>query len=391
MVWEPVRFEERPWIPMIDVPRRWQTTYSGPYAAAIVPEVAELTLDLPAGVASVASEATAAVAAFDAEFGDRVTPFASLLLRAESASSSRIEHLTASAKAIALAELGAPSRRNASEIVANAAAMHEALDAAELLDVGGILATHAALLDAVDPDAAGRFRTQQVWIGRSSYGPHTADFVPPHHERVPAAIDDLVAFMRRDDLPVLVHGALAHAQFETIHPFTDGNGRTGRALLHSLLRSKGLTQRVTVPVSAGLLVDVDAYFDALTAYRQGDPLPIIERMSEAAFAAVHNGRELVAELADVRSGWEAALSARRHATVWAVVDVVLRRPVLDSALIQAELDVNAQAANAAIELLVDVGALRQFTDGRRNRKFEAPAVLAALDAFAERGGRRAAV
>ena len=229
-----------------------------------------------------------------------------------------------------------------------------------------------------------------MWIGRSSYGPHTADFVAPHHTRIPGAIDDLVAFMHRDDLPVLVHGALAHAQFETIHPFTDGNGRTGRALLHSLLRAKGLTRRVTVPVSAGLLVEVDAYFEALTAYRAGDPLPIVERMSEAAFAAAGNGRELVDDLETIRGMWVDQLDARRQATVWRAIDVVLRRPVLDSALLQAELGVTAQAANAAIDLLVGVGALRQFTDGRRNRKFEAPAVLAALDAFAERGGRRRA-
>jgi len=313
-----------------------------------------------------------------------------LLLRAESASSSRIEHLTASSKAIALAELGDTSRRNATEIVANAAAMHEALDTADRLDAAGILATHAALLGTVDPDGAGRWRTRQVWIGRSSYGPHTADFVAPHHTRIPGAIDDLVAFMHRDDLPVLVHGALAHAQFETIHPFTDGNGRTGRALLHSLLRAKGLTRRVTVPVSAGLLVEVDAYFEALTAYRAGDPLPIVERMSEAAFAAAGNGRELVDDLETIRGMWVDQLDARRQATVWRAIDVVLRRPVLDSALLQAELGVTAQAANAAIDLLVGVGALRQFTDGRRNRKFEAPAVLAALDAFAERGGRRRA-
>lgn len=387
MVWPAVTLERLPWTPTIDVPRRWRSTYSGPYDAAVTPAIAELTLDLPGALAALATEASAEVAAFDAELGDRVSPSAALLLRAESASSSRIEQLTASAKAIALAELGDGSRRNAREIVANAAAMHAALDRAAHLDAAGILAIHAALLGDVDP-GAGRWRTQQVWIGRSGYGPHTAEFVPPSHTRVPAAIDDLVAFMGRDDLPVLVQGALAHAQFETIHPFTDGNGRTGRALLHSLMRAKGLTARVTVPVSAGLLVSVDAYFDALGAYRGGDPLPIVERMCEAAFDAVGNGRQLVADLDRVRRGWEASLTARRQATVWSAIDVVIRRPVLDSALLQAELSVNAQAANAAIEQLVAIGALRQFTDGRRNRKFEARQVLDALDAFAERGGRR---
>jgi Fic family protein len=65
-------------------------------------------------------------------------------------------------------------------------------------------------------------------IGGSSFGPHGADFVPPHHDRVPALMDDLVRFMRRTDLPLLAQTAVAHAHFETIHPFPDGNGRTGR-------------------------------------------------------------------------------------------------------------------------------------------------------------------
>src|SRR5690606_3022164 len=137
---------------------------------------------------------------------------------------------------------------------------------ADRLDSASILAMHRALLADVDPDHAGRWRTEQVWIGGGHLDPHLADFIPPHHTRVPAAVDDLVAFVDRDDVPVLAHAALAHAQFETIHPFTDGNGRTGRALVQAMLRRGRLTRSVTVPVSAGLLADPGAYFAALTAY-----------------------------------------------------------------------------------------------------------------------------
>jgi Fic family protein len=247
---------------------------------------------------------------------------------------------------------------------------------------------HEALLERSAPDIAGRWRDQQVWIGGGDLGPHGAAFVPPHHSRVRAAIADLVAFVDRDDVPVLAHAALAHAQFETIHPFPDGNGRTGRALVHSLLRTGGVTRHVTVPVSAGLLVDVDRYFDALTAYRSGDPFPIVERMAEAAYAAVHSGRALVAELRVIKDGWSGSLTARRQAVVWRALDVVIRQPVLDSALLQRELQVTAQAADGAIARFVEIGALRQFTAGRRNRVYEAPDVLAALDAFAERSIRQ---
>lgn len=386
--WPVTQHEPRSWTSSIDVPRRWRATYAGPYQSAVEPSIAGAVLDLPATVAALVSEASVALAAFDAEMGANIAPFAAILLRSESASSSRIERLTASAKAIALAELGFHGRRNATEIAANTAAMRAAIDLADRVDAEAIIATHAALLEKTDPEATGAWRSEAVWIGSSNYGPHTAQFVPPHHERLDRAIADLVAFMRRDDLPALAQAALAHAQFETIHPFTDGNGRTGRALIHSLLRSKGITRHVAVPVSAGLLVDVERYFEALTAYRSGDPFPIIERLAEAAYAAVSNGRALVDTLRQIRNRWAAALDARPQAVAWRLLDVVLRQPVLDVAFVRRELGVQAQAAGNAIERLVEVGALRQFSTGRRNRKFEAREVLAALDAFAERGGLR---
>ena len=81
---------------------------------------------------------------------------------------------------------------------------------------------------------------------------------------------DLMLFLQRDDIPVLLQCALAHAQFETIHPFADGNGRTGRALIHAILRNKGLASHIVPPVSAGPLHETDQYFAALilrSAYR----------------------------------------------------------------------------------------------------------------------------
>lgn len=388
-VWPAVEYEEHAWRSSLDIPRRWQSTFSGPYRAAVVPEISRLDLVLPAATMALADEATAELARFDAEMGTEIAPFGAILLRSESAASSRIENLTASAKAVALAELGDTSRRNAAEIVANTAAMQAAIELADRLDAPAILAMHAALLGEQDPKIAGRWRDCQVWIGSSSYGPHKATFVPPHHTRVPPAIEDLVRFVRRDDLAVLPQAALAHAQFETIHPFSDGNGRTGRALVHCLLRGKRLTRQVTVPVSAGLLTDTKRYFDALTAYRSGDLQAIVERFAEASFDSVVNGRRLVTELRTIREAWSAAITSRRQATVWRVLDVLFQHPVLDNALLQRELGVSVMGAEAALTELGGIGALEEITGGRRNRRYAAVQVLAALDAFAERAGRRA--
>ncbi len=384
--WPSVEYEDHEWVGSIDIPRRWRSTYSGPYSAAVVPEIAQLDPVMSAATAALADEATAELARFDAEMGSEIAPFGAILLRSESAASSRIENLTASAKAVALAELGDTSRRNATEIVANTSAMTVAIALADRLDGPAILAMHAALLEQHDPKIAGKWRNAPVWVGSSSYGPHTASFVPPHHTRVLAAIDDLVRFMQRDDLPVLPQAAIAHAQFETIHPFPDGNGRTGRAIVHHLLRGKRLTRQVTVPVSAGLLTDTDRYFDALTAYRAGETQPIVERFAEASFDSVVNGRQLVAELRAIRAAWSDSITSRRQAIVWRSLDVVIQHPVLDNALVRRELDVSAMGAEAAITELVGIGALEEITGGRRNRRYAAVAVLTSLDAFAERAG-----
>jgi Fic family protein len=207
---------------------------------------------------------------------------------------------------------------------------------------------------------------------------------------VEAAMTDLVAFARREDIPVLVHAALAHAQFETIHPFVDGNGRTGRALVHAMLRGKGLTRNVTVPVSAGLLTDTDAYFAALMAYRDGDAAAIVNRLAEASFAAVANGRQLVDDLQNIRDRWQDVIAARRDAVAWRLADLLLWQPVIDAAIVQSELDATSANAHRAIRQLTDAGVISEFSGRRRSRLWQAREVLTALDDFAARAGRRRA-
>jgi Fic family protein len=159
-------------------------------------------------VVAPAEDASIEIARFDAELGTEVDPFASVLLRSESASSSKIENLTSGAKSIALAELGSRDKRNATEIVGNVAAMVAAIALADRLDEDAILSMHEALLVGVEPGIVGRWRQEQVWIGGDSFGPHGAAFVPPPHDQVPALMADLVRFTRRTDLPLLTLGCL---------------------------------------------------------------------------------------------------------------------------------------------------------------------------------------
>lgn len=389
-LWPPVSFEAHDWHARQDTGQSHRAALRerGPYEATVPPFIAQLALpELDDEAIVAAEEAVIELGRFDGEVGAIAAPFSAILLRSESAASSEIEQLTASAKSIALAELGRQAGKNSRLIVGNVRAMEAAIDLADDLDVATIIAMQGEILRSDHPELTGGWRTQQVWIGGGyANSPHAASFVPPHHERVPALMDDLVAFARRADLPALPQIAIAHAQFETVHPFPDGNGRTGRALIQAMLRRLGVTGNVTVPVSAGLLRNTSGYFDALTAYRAGDVTPIVLALAAASRDAIVNGRQLVEELTQLRAEWERITSARAGSAGRRLLDVLHRQPVVDARLAGEELGVSARNAQNGIDRLVSDGILFA-SGGARNRTFEARDVLVALDAFAARAKR----
>ncbi|WP_110588472.1 Fic family protein [Microbacterium suaedae] len=361
------------------------------YRSAVPAMIADQPLGLPPDVLHAAAEATQELTRFDAEQGARVRSFAPVLLRSEAASSSQIENLTASARAIFTAELGATRSRNAELIAANTRAMQAAIDLSEHVEAESILTMHRVLMADHARHTPGEWRREAVWIGTRNDSPVGAEFVAPWHERVPELIDDLVAFAHRVDLAPLSLIAVAHAQFETIHPFTDGNGRTGRAIAQSMLRGRRITRSVAVPVSAGLLADVEGYHSALTAYRQGDPTPIVREFANAALRAVANARMLVDEIDEIRRRWGNVLTARRSSNAWRLLDVLTRSPVLTAASAAEELGVQRPNVYPPLGALVDAGILRSKAEHQLGPFWRADEVLAAVDRFAERAGRREAV
>lgn len=383
--------------------RRAQLSARGPYEASVPATIADSAPQVGAGLQAEAEDAVREIARFDAEVkaiaerraareGDdaatELAPLASVLLRTESASSSEIEGVTAGARALALAALDLPTGPNAQLVTANVTAVQRAVALADDISVATILAAQHALLAGHAYAAPGQLRDQQVWIGSNALSPHTASFVPPHHSRIPAALDDLIAFMRRADLPVLTHVAIAHAQFETIHPFNDGNGRTGRALVHAMLRHAGVTRSLTVPVSAGLLTDTSAYFKALTDYREGYVESIIGQFVSASFRGIRNGRALVEDLEGVYQDWSDRLPARRGSAARRLLPHLLNQPAVSVAHVQTATGVALSAAQRAVEQLEEAGVLTRTGGNRRNRVWIAQDVIDALDAFAERVGRR---
>ncbi len=384
-------------------PERWEVPHgmtsrrarergTGTYFVTSPARISTLTLDLPSGLAAHIADAENALASFDehssatfGSLGQPLGPMSSILLRSESASSSQIENLTVGARQLALAVLNENTSSHASLVLGNVRSMEAALSLAESLDVDALLEMNVALL----PDG-GRLRESLVWVGSSSFSPVGAAHVAPHASDVPEALDDLIAFARRTDMPVLLQAAIAHAQFETIHPFIDGNGRVGRALVHAMLAHHGLVTSTTVPISGGLLRNTKRYFDALTAYREGNAAPIIECFADAALASANDGRELADRLSHIAREAENTLrnaGVRRHSYAYPLVQVLVGQPVVNTVFVREKLGVNTSVAQRAITTLTELDILTERTGRKRGRVWHCTAIIDALEEYAERSRR----
>lgn len=387
--WPAVGTEPQSWMPAAGFGVR-ADRYAGaiPYESALVPAIASLTPQLSAETLTLAEDAALTLGRLDAELGSRVASFAPVLLRSEAASSSQIENLTASARSVFSAELGVRTGENAVQIAANTQAMRAAIALAHDISTTSIREMHEVLMADQPRHTPGHWRTEPVWIGRLASSPVGADYVGPAHNAIEPGMEDLVAFIARSDLPALASVSIAHAQFETLHPFTDGNGRTGRALAQAQLRHLGVTQNVAVPVSAGLLSDIDGYHAALTAYRAGEVEPIVTAFAEASLRAVANTRALVEEIDEVRASWDERLQVRRSSNAWRLLDVLVRRPVLSAALAAEEISVQVPNIYPPLHALEEAGILVSRNEHRLGPFWRSDEILAAIDRFAERAGRR---
>lgn len=387
-----------PWVSSIPddvISRRQARRIPATYLSSIPARIARAEFPLPSDVATAAEDAARVITRLDVYASQAlgrsgVAPLASVLLRSESASSSQIENLTVGVRQLAVAELGLSASSNAEIVAGNVAAMKAAINLADDLDESAIMAMHAALMASMPQEGPGRWREAPVWLGVSQLSPEGAAFVPPTAERIPGCMEDFTAFMRRTDLPALVHAAIAHAQFETIHPFADGNGRTGRALLHAMLRAAGVMRQVTVPVSAGLLTDLDSYVAGLTAFRQGEFVPMVECLADASTQAAVLGRWLVDELAGLVETRMTQVRPRSGSALAGLIYHVAGQPAVTVSSVSLALGVSETAARRAVDQAVDAGVLSLATDKRRNRVWLDKEVIAILNEFAERTGRRGA-
>lgn len=391
-VWPAVSYETQNWKrdpdDLVGVPKSRRRKILPTYQAAVPARIAGLDMAPTPELYARIADLTDSLARFDAEQAQRGYNLPALLLRSESSASSQIENLTSSVRNVALAELSDTAPSNARLIVGNLAAMRCALALDDNLSIDGIRAIHRELISHTGASFGGQLRKEQVWVGGSAYSPHGALFVPPAPERVTSCLEDLVAFAARCDINPIAKAALAHAQFETIHPFIDGNGRCGRTLLHKMLRLDGVLMHATLPVSAGLLHNIDAYMAAIKQYQAGNPLPVIEQLVDALELAVSLGAMVARRLDEVIAEWHESMTERAGSAILRLPDVLVEQPVVNSAYVALRLGITQRAATSLIERACSYGILRPIGNRMRGAYYQADDLIDVLEEISDMQGIR---
>jgi len=358
---------------------------SGPYHAYVPDPLEGRTVRIGGELSRRIADAERAIRSLNGPDAHVLAAVSRFLLRSEAIASSRIEGVAPSARNVALAELGREERvtgvsQHAQLVANNLTIVQDAstrlAESAEVT-VADVEALHSALL--TDQAELHGIRKVQNWIGGSDFNPLQADFVPPPPGDVPALMADLAGYINGAAHSPLVQAALVHAQFETIHPFTDGNGRVGRALVHTVLTRRGLTPTAVLPVSMVLSTFRESYLDGLTGYRyngEPDTAEAVQGVGKwvaffvgSATAAAEQSRSVLEDITALQRDWEQRLATARisrglrarprtDSATSQILGILPSAPVLTSRVVQRVLGVSPKAALEALAELTAAGILQ---------------------------------
>lgn len=321
-----------------------------------------------------------------AQLTPNVEPFIDMLALKEALMSSQIEGI-----AVTLEELLDPQREESSNpavraVVNNAAATEFALQELKHAPLSNRLlkATHAVLMQG-DPRTLGEFRTKQNWIGRWGSTPQNALYVPPAPDDMLRAMDDLERYIHGDvyddGLDVLIRAALIHYQFETIHPFIDGNGRMGRLLITLFLHEQRVLSKPALYISCFLKEYRREYYSRLMEVRtDGHFEQWVQFFLQALIEAAENTIATIKVLVALRQQNQAliAQSGRAAARTLKVFDYLERHPIIEIGKTAKALDLSFNTVASAVQWLVDKGILVPTTNFKRNRVFAYESYLGVL-------------
>lgn len=358
------------------------------YQAALPLLIAERSVAVPDDLSARISALLVEMARFDVELGQRADNVPTMLLRSESSASSQIDRLTSTAQSVALAELYPKASSDARLVVANMIATQRALELPAGLSLEGIVEIHDLLLDNSHLEnqtnsAFEKLRQKPVWLGGTSFTPHTALFVPPAFQYVPEYMADLIEFGTRSDLNPVVKAAILYAQFQTVHPFLTANGQTGRALIHHIFRAEGVLSSTLIPVSVGFLHNIDSLINALQSYREGDPLVIIEELVSALELALFVSRVTETSIESLLEDWDSLVGHRKGSKIRQLPKTLVKQPVVNSAYLADSLGVTQRTATTLILRACEYGMLRHMGKRQRGDFYQSDAIINVLDEINE--------
>lgn len=382
------RFETRVWRPSAGAYGGRRHRQPMRIQAWVPNEIAGWEAPLAGPVLGIVTEADRSVSELNrdaAEFA-AMEALSRQLLRQESVASSRIEGLVMGQRRLARASFDAGADDTAKQIVGNIRAMERAIalgSTGRPFTYEDLIAIHTTLLEATrDAHFAGVVRDQQNWVGGTGLSPADAEYIPPPPEYVPKLLHDLVAFVNRDDLPRSLQAAAAHAQFETIHPFLDGNGRVGRCLIHVVLRRAGTARTVVPPISLILATNADAYIDGLGAWRGESPSDWILLFAGVTITATREARRLAELVGEMQSTWlQRAGNPRRNSSARKLIEQLPAEPIISINRAMQLTGSTRPAVDRAFAVLEQAGVITRLGTGRRNRQWEARQVFDLLDEY----------
>lgn len=324
-----------------------------------------------------ASRALAELDAFTLIVPD-VDLFIQMHITKEASNSSRIEGTqTEMDEAVLDSSQLAPEKRDDWQEVQNyIQAINEAMDELQQLPLSNRLLkhTHAVLMQGVRGElkAPGEFRTSQNWIGGS--GLADAAFIPPHQDEVPALMGDLELFWHNEqvNVPELIRIAISHYQFETVHPFLDGNGRIGRLMIALYLVSKGLLRKPSLYLSDFFERNRASYYDALMRVRvSNDMIHWVKFFLSAVIETAGKGKRTFEGILSLRQEMDGLAFGygKRAENVQTLLRYLYRRPAITAGQASELLEVTHQTASALLNRMTRDGMLREITGYQRNRVF----------------------
>ncbi|UMG93030.1 Fic family protein [Nocardioides sp. TF02-7] len=368
--WAPHTTEHRPYRQRVSRGPRADRRFDE-VAVSIPPMIRDLDYPMDRPLAAMTTASIGGLGHLDLVHGRTLEELNHLQLRTESVDSSKIENVDASLADYGRALLGVGANASAVSMASATAALARMIrdaDTTRSIRLEAVLAAHGDLFRRHPDEAprAGRLRTVQNWIGGSDFSPRDALHVPPPPETVTDYLEDLVAFANRDDMPVLAQAAIVHAQFESIHPFIDGNGRIGRALIHAVLRRRRATRHLTVPVASALVADRDRYFAALGDYRRGHARTLVAMLASATSVATGESWRTAANLRDIRARWHDAVGGSRPGTpLHRLLDLLTEEPIVNVDLVAGRIDADEATAQDAVDRLERARVLTRSPRSRR--------------------------